>query len=100
MMLATKQVFWNAMLSLFNNYEEFFKYDKMEVEKSFNSSDIFDFSGYLTIFPTSEFPFMEEVSTKTMVGFLNLQLISILKLLRCFRNFWKILIKSLIRSIF
>jgi len=69
MMLKTKQVFWNAMLVLFNNYEDFFRYDKMEVDKSLNSSEIFDFSSYLAIFPPHEYPFMEELSTKTMVIF-------------------------------
>ena len=69
MMLKTKQVFWNAMLSLFNNYEDFFKYDKIELDKSFNSQDIFDFDGYLNIFPSNEFSFMDELTTKTMVSF-------------------------------
>lgn len=67
MMLKTKQVFWNAMLVLFNNYEDYFKYDKMEVDKSFNSSEIFDFSSYLSLFPTHEYAFMDELSRKTMV---------------------------------
>lgn len=67
MMLKTKQVFWNAMLCLFNNYEDSFKYEKLDVECSFNSGDIFDFANYLTIFPPTEYPFMDELSTKTMV---------------------------------
>lgn len=67
MMLQTKSVFWNGMLSLFNNYEDFFRYEKLEVEKSFNSADIFDFESYLQIFPADEYIFMEELATKTMV---------------------------------
>lgn len=67
MMLKTKQVFWNAMLSLLNNYEDFFKYEKNELDKSFNSGDIFDFDSYLNIFPSNELPFMDELTTKTMV---------------------------------
>ena len=66
-MLKTKQVFWNAMIALFNNYSDSFMFDKIDVDRSFNSGDIFDFPGYLAIFPQSEYPFMEEFSTKTMV---------------------------------
>lgn len=76
--LRVKQTFWNSLVSLINNFRQFYKRKNSGIIcilvhslENPTATNIFDFDFYLSFYGEQDKPFMVEL-TKTQVAFIKI----------------------------